>query len=258
MEIAIGYDLPFRASAYTTDDPILRIRVGCKRGTTHEDLARVETHGAVFIEAAMFGMGAGARVAPRLDRRSIDDALRVGFGREGLALEASVVIDPSYVVVLLHKLLCLTEFVDIEDVALELPGLAGSVVAVPIVRREDSELPQIYRILPFDFVDERGGYADTRTVTITYHRPPDGHALDVLRQGFSVWTTQALQGGYISAPMGTRDYFLNADDDLHVLDDEVTWGIEDYQLDHDALNAVVNFLAAYHGQVSELREVALE
>lgn len=258
MEIVIGYDLPFKVRAFTTPDPVLRIRVGCKPGTNHERLAQVETHGATFIEAAMFGMGAGAQIAPRLDRRPLDDVLRVGFGRDGLALEAPVVIDPSYVVVLLHKLLCLSEIVEIEDVEVELPGLVAAARPVPIVHRDTSELPPVHSRLPFELIDERGGYADTRTVTIVYARPPEDPALDVLRQGLRLWTAQALQGAYISPPMGPDDYFVNTDDTVQVLDDEVTWGMEDFQLDLDGMNAVVNFLAAYHGEIAELREVMLE
>jgi hypothetical protein len=258
MQIVYGYDLPFRVSVVTTPDPALRIRVGCRHGTTSEDLARVETHGATFIEAALFGMGAGARIAPRLGKRPIDKVLRVALGREGLALEAHVTIDPSYVVILLNKLLCLSDFVGVEDVAVELPGLASVSDTVPILRRDASELPEIHPQLPFEFVDERSGYSNTRTVLITYADPPSDSVLGFLRQGLQLWTTQALQGAYISPPMGPADYFVSTDDSLEVLDNEVSWSMEDFRLDLDGMNAIVNFLAAYHGQVAALREVLLE
>ncbi len=257
MEIVIGYDLPFRASAFTTPDPMLRIRVGCRPGATHEDLLRVEAHGVTFIEAALLGMGAGARVPPRMDARPIDDVLRVGFGRDGLALEAPVVIDPSYVVVLLHKLLCLSELVQLESVAVELPGLAAH-GPVPIVRRETSELPETHPGLPFVLEDERGGYTSTRTVTLIHAEPPSEVALVALRRGLRVWVSQALQGGFISPPMGRGDYFVSADDVVQVLDDEVIWGIENVRLDLDGMNGLLNFFTAYHDQVAALRGVVLE
>jgi hypothetical protein len=260
MNIILGYDLPFRASAFTTTDELLRIRIRCKPGTRHKGLLQVQTHVAIFLEAALFGMGAGARVPPRLDRRSIDDVLCVtpDLAGQETVLEAPVVVDPSYITVLLHKLLGLSELVALEEVTLELPGLSLTREAIPIRRGDTSELPIIHLPIPFALEDERSGHADGCTVSILYVQPPGATELEALQDGLRVWLAQALQGGFISPPMGPDDYFVSADDEVVVHDDQVTWAMESFDLPADSLNALVHFLAAYHAQVAALREVVLD
>jgi hypothetical protein len=260
MTITLGYDLPFRTSVFTTTDEPLRIRVRCKPGTRQKGLLQVQTHAAIFLDAALFGMGAGARVPPRLDRRTIDDVLRVSTNYTGpeVVLEAPVVVDPSYVTVLLHKLLGLSRLVALEEVTVELPALSATRERVLIQRGDTSELPEIHLPLPFSLEDERSGHADGCTISILYAQPSGDAELEVLQDGLRVFIAQALQGGFISPPMGPDDYFVSADDEVAAHDDQVTWVMENFDLPHDALNGLLNFLAAYHQQVAALREVLLE
>jgi hypothetical protein len=258
MTITIGYDLTFRAHAFTTPDDMLRIRVCCKPGTPQKGLLQVQTHAAIFLEAALFGMGAGARVPPRLDPRTIDDVLRVSTPGPEVALQAPAVVDPSYITVLLHKLLGLSELVAIDEVTVELPGLSATRESIPIQRGDTSELPELHTPLPFVLEDERSGHADGCTVSIRYAQPPGDSELEVLQDGLRVFIAQALQGGFISPPMGPDDYFVSADDEVAANDDEVTWVMESCDFAPDGLNGLLNFLAAYHQQVTALREVVLE
>ena len=261
LTITLGYDLPFRAHAFTTADELLRVDVCCKAGTRRKAVLPLETHVAIFLEAALFGMGAGARIPPRLDRRSIDDLLRVSTSHvphEEVVLEAPVIVDPSYVTVLLHKLLGMSEHVAIEEVTLELPGLSATRDPIAIQRGERSELPAIHLPIPFALDDERSGHADAYTLSITYAEPPSEPKLEVLRDGLRVWLAQAMQGGFISPPMGPDDYFVSADDDVVAHGDQVTWAMENTDFAPDGLNGLLNFLAAYHQQVAALREVVIE
>lgn len=259
MTITIGYDLPFHATAFTTPDDTLRIRVRCKPGTRHKGLLQVQTHVAIFLEAALFGMGAGARIPPRLDRRTIDDVLRVttSDSSPAVVLEVPVVVDPSYVTVLLHKLLGLSALVAIEEVAVELPGLGTTREPIPIHRGGRSELPAIHLPLPFTLADERTGNDDGCTLSLRLVEPPTEPKLEVLRDGLRVWFAQALQGGFIQPPMGPDDYFVSADE-IEVHDDEVTWVLENDDIAQDGINGVVSFLAAYHQHVAALRELLIE
>ena len=261
MTITLGYDLPFRASAFTTADELLRIRVCCKAGTRQRSLLQIQTHVAIFLEAALFGMGAGTRVPPRLDARDLEDVLQVtthGSLHEEVVLEAPLVVDPSYVTVLLHKLLGLSDVVAIEDVTVELPELATTREPIPIERGDTSVLPQIHPPLPFVLEDERSGHADGCTLTLLYEKAPDERMLEVLREGLRTFVAQAMQGGFISPPMGPDDYFVSADDDVIAQDDHVIWTLESSDFAPDGLCGLLNFLAAYHRQVARLREVSLE
>lgn len=260
LTITLGYDLPFRASATTTPTDMLRIRVRCKPGTRTKGLLQVQTHAAVFLDAALFGMGAGMHVPPRLDRRSIDDVIGVTIDRadQETTLEAPIVVDPSYVTVLLHKLLGLSELVAIEEVTVELPGLSANREPITIQRGERSELPAIHQPIPFALDDERSGHADTCTLSIAFAEPPSEPKLEVLRDGLRVWLAQAMQGGFISPPMGPDDYFVSADDVVLVHADQVTWTMENTDFAPDGLHGLLNFLAAYHQRVAALREVVIE
>jgi hypothetical protein len=259
MTITIGYDLPFQATAFTTPDDALRIRIRCKPGTRSKGLLQIQTHVAIFLEAALFGMGAGERIPPRLDRRTIDDVMRVttSDADHETVLEAPVVVDPSYVTVLLHKLLGLSALVAILEVAVELPGLGTTREPVPIHRGACSELPAMHLPLPFTLVDERTGNDDGCTLSLRLVEPPTEPQLEILRDGLRVWLAQALQGGFIQPPMGPDDYFVSADD-IEVHDDEVTWVLENDDIAQDGINGVVSFLAAYHHQVAALRELLIE
>jgi hypothetical protein len=263
MTITIGYDLPFHATAFTTPDDALRIRVRCKPGTPIKGLLQIQTHVAIFLEAALFGMGAGARVSPRMDRRTIDDVLYVtthDADHPEVDMQAPVVVDPSYVTVLLHKLLGLSELVEIEAVTVELPGLSATRDPITIRRSDRSELPEIYLPLPFAFEDENSSSGSRGcTLYILYEMPPNEPQLERLRHGLGPFIAQALQGGFISPAMGPDNYFISADvNDVAVHDDQVTWVMEICDIAADGLNALVNFLAAYHQQVAPLREVILE
>ena len=260
MTITIGYDLPFRAHAFTTPDEALRVHVRCKAGTRRKAVLEVQTHVALFLEAARLGMGAGARVPPRLHRRSIDDVLRVSIDAAGgqTQLEVPAVVDPAYVTVLLHELLGLADHVAIEEVTVELPGLCGAREAIPIRRGDTSELPGLHPQLPFTLEDERSGHADVCTLSILFAQPPGAAELEALREGLRVFIAQALQGGFIQPPMGPDDYFVSADDEIDVHHDQVTWTMESFDLPADAIHGLLSFLVAYHQRVTKLREVGLE
>lgn len=261
MTITIGYDLAFSVNVLTTADEMLSIDVCCKVGTRPKALLPLQTHVAIFLEAALLGMGAGARIPPRLDLRSLGDLLRVSTRhapREEVVLEAPVIVDPSYVTVLLHKLLGMSEHVAIEEVTVELPGLSSAREPIPILRGEASELPALHLPIPFGLDDERSGHADTCTLSIAFVEPPDEPRLEVLRDGLRVWLAQAMQGGFISPPMGPDDYFVSGDDYVVANGDQVTWTMENTDFAPDGLNGLLNFLAAYHQQVAALREVVIE
>jgi hypothetical protein len=126
-----------------------------------------------------------------------------------------VVIDPSYVTVLLHKLFGLSEIVGIEEVTLDLPGLSATRDPISILRGNTSDLPAIHPPLPFTLEDERSGHADNCcTCSLQYTKRPGDPELELLRDGLRVFLAQALQGGFISPPMGPDDYFVSADDDV--------------------------------------------
>jgi hypothetical protein len=259
MKITLGYDLPFSVHVFTTTEGLLRLRVRCKPGTRHRSLMQLQVHGAIFVEAALLGMGAGAMVPPRLDPRSVDDVLRTsttGVGPE-VVLDAPVIVGPSYATVLLHKLLGLSEQVAIEEVMLELPGLSATRRAIVVERGESSVLPELHAPLPFAFADERSGHADTCTLRIVHESAPGEAELEVLRHALRVWLAQALQGGFISPPMGPDDTFVSADE-AEVHGDEVIWVLESCDVAPDGLRGLVNALVAYHRQVARLREVSLE
>jgi hypothetical protein len=260
MTISLGYDLPFRATAFTTPDEALCVHVCCGPQTRTKGLLQVQTHVAIFLEAALLGMGAGPRVPPWLDHRTIDDVLHVTTSHTPpeVLLRAPVVVDPSYVTVLLHKLLGLSEVVAITEVIVELPGLATTREPIAIVRGDTSELPARHDPLPFVLDDERSGPADTCTVTLRYATPPGEPELERLRDGLRVFIAQALQGGFISPPMGPDDYFVSADDDVTQGDREVTWVMEVCDFAPRGLDGLLNFLSAYHRGVASLRAVVLE
>ncbi|MEM7160636.1 MAG: hypothetical protein AAF799_47810 [Myxococcota bacterium] len=261
MAIVVGGELPFRASAYTAMDDKLRIRVRSAPTVSSDDIRRIEAHGVIFVEGALMGMGAGLRVPPKLSDQSIDDALRVGYGtagQSGVAFEAPVVIDPSYVTVLLHKLWALHEMVPIQEVVVELPGLSNSRSQLAIERGELSGLPAVHPALPFAFEDDMGGTRSDRQVLIGFAEPPSEDALEVLRHGMRVWLSQALQGGFIFAHVGPDDYFVAGDDTFNLVGDEIEWLLEKCRIDLRGLESMVNFLAAFHGQVAPLKFVVLE
>lgn len=258
MTITVGYDLPFCTSVTTTPENLLRIRVRCKAGVQSKALLQVQIHAGIFLEAALLGMGAGPRVPPHLDRRTIDDVLRVSSTPDAIMLEAPVTVDPSYVTVLLHKLLGLAEHVPIEEVAVDLPGLSATREPISVERGETSALPEAHLPLPFAFDDERSGHADGCTVSISFVEPPSDAALEVLREGLRVFVAQALQGGFISPPMGPDDYFVSADDDVAVDAEEITWTMESCDFAPDGLDGLLNFLVAYHRRASALRAVMFE
>jgi hypothetical protein len=259
LMITLGYELPFRAAAFTTPDPMLRVHVRCKPEARPKALLQLQTHVAIFLDAALFGMGAGSRVPPRLDPRSIDEVLRMTTPcPEEVMLEAPVVVDPSYVTVLLHKLLGLSELVPIDEVIVELPGLSPIREPIQIQRAEGSALPEVHQPLPFALDDERSGHADGCTVTLRYAHPPDHAQLELLREGLLAFVAQAAQGGFICPPMGPDDYFVSADDDVIAHEDEVTWTMESCDFAPDGLNGLLNFLAAYHQQAAALRGVSIE
>jgi hypothetical protein len=238
---------------------MLRVHVRCRAGVRTKALLQLQTHVALFLDAALFGMGAGSRIPPRLDPLSIDDVLRVTtLSPEEVVLEAPIVVDPSYVTVLLHKLLGLSELVPLEQVTLELPGLSPIREPIPIQRGARSELPELHLPLPFALDDERSGHVDGCTVTLRYAHPPDHAQLEILREGLLAFIAQAAQGGFICPPMGPDDYFVSADDDVFIHDDEVTWAMESCDFAPDGLNGLLNFLTAYHQQAAPLRAVSIE
>ena len=146
----------------------------------------------------------------------------------------------------------------LEQITLELPGLSSTREPIEIQRGERSALPELHLPLPFTLEDERSGHADGCTVTLRYVHPPDYAQLELLREGLLAFIAQAAQGGFICPPMGPDDYFVSADDDVLVHDDEVTWAMESSDFAPDGFHGLLNFLAAYHQQVAPLRGVSLE
>lgn len=259
--ITIGDDLPFHAQAFTTPGDALCIRVRCRPGTPTRGLLQIQTHVAIFIEAALHGMGAGARVPPRLDHRSIDDLLQAStrdLHHPEVEVRAPVIVDPRDVAVLLHQLLGLADYVAIEDVTVDLPCSSPTRERIAIVRGHGSVLPEAPTPLPFAFEDDRSGHCAGCTVGLTYAERPGEPELARLREGLRVFLAQALLGGFIPPPMGPSDAFVGADDEVTVHGEQVTWVLERCDLPPGALLRVLGWLTAYHHQVAALREVVFE
>ncbi|MBV1860453.1 MAG: hypothetical protein KUG77_18715 [Nannocystaceae bacterium] len=260
MAIELGCDLPFRSAVYPSRDAMLRVRVRCTDEASADDLRRIQAHGVIFFEAALLGMGAGPRVAPALSSESIDDALHVAIqgpgAHAGVLMEAKVVVDPSYVTVLFHKLWALHDIVPITEVVVELPESTES--ALVVTRTELSGLPSLHPSLPFAFEDDMGGSRSDRSVLIGFMQPPNEDTLEVLRHGMRVWISQALQGGYLFAHVSADDYFVSADDQFALVGDEVEWILEKCRVDLRGLNGMVHFLAGVHASVAAVKFVVLE
>jgi len=264
MTIEIGYDLPFVARVMVANDDMLRIRVRGSAGPTEEDLRRVWAHVEIFVHAALLGMGVGASVGPRITTPPIDPEKHI-FAAPGsptpdaISFEAKgVVLEADYVVVLLHKLYALDQIVPLAEVVIELPRSIEDISKSRLVRAPISRLPGRAPRLPFRFDDaELANAGDHVTLSLAFTRPLVAAEVELLWQGLMVWTSQALQGGYLS-PGKRESYFLNARDRLLVLDNEVQWEIEEFEIDARSLDAIVNFLVAFHNQFVPLHEVVLD
>lgn len=261
MSIEIGCDLPFVARVAVATDDLLRIGVRGRAEPTDEDLRRVWAHVEIFVHAALLGMGVGASVAPRITVSPIDPekhlfaALRsptpdaISFEAKGVVLEA------DYVVVLLHKLYALDQIVPLAEVLVQLPQSVGEVHQTGLIRTPISRLPRRALWLPFRFDDSAVANAgDHITVTLSFSRPLAAVEIELLWQGFMVWTSQALQGGYLLAGKRER-YFVHPEDRLRIFDNEVLWEIEAFEIDARSLDAIVNLLVAFHNQFVPLHEV---
>lgn len=261
MAIEIGYDLPFALRVSLSPDDLLRVRVRA-RAPGDEDLMRVWAHVEVFVHAALFGMGVGADVMPRLSPPPIDPEQNI-FAAPGvptpdaISFEArGVVMEAEYVVVLLHKLYALDMIVPLAEVAIDVPRSVEDIRRVRVLRAPVSRLPKRHARLPFRLDDaELVQVSDHVTVSIAFSRPLEPAEIDLLWEGFLVWNAQALQGGYMS-PRARDRYFLQVAQRLRVIDEHVEWELGEFEIDLDALNALVNLLVAFHAKVP-IHEVAL-
>jgi hypothetical protein len=265
MAIEIGYDLPFVARVLLSRDDLLRIRVRANPTPTEEDLRRVWAHVEVFVHAALLGMGVGAKVSPRLTTWPFDVEQHI-FAQPGIptpdsiSFEAKgVILEPEYVVVLLHKMYALDQIVPIAEVVVEVPCAVEDDRRLRIVRAPASGFPPHAAQLPFHFEDADVATAgDHVTLSLAFSRPLAAPELQLLQEGLDVWTAQAAQGGYISPSLERDTFFLAPGDDLLVLDNEYQWEIEKFFIDVRSLDAVVNFLVAFHHQIVPLHEVVFD
>jgi hypothetical protein len=262
--IEIGYDLPFTARVLLSADDLLRIRVRGKGAPTEEDLRRVWAHVEIFVHAALLGMGVSTGIPPRISTLPIDADAHI-FAAPGIpsadaiSFEArGILLEPEYVVVLLHKLYALDQIVPLAEVVVEVPRYVEDLRKIRLVRGPRSGLPGRPARLPFRFDDsEVANAGDHITLSAAFARALTKDEVELLWQGFMVWTSQALQGGYLSP--GKRDaYFVNPGEHLLVLDNEVTWEIGEFEIDARSLDALVCFLAAFHLQVVPLHELVFD
>jgi hypothetical protein len=264
MSIEIGYDLPFAARVMVGNDDALRIRVRGGAGPTEEDLRRVWAHVEIFVHAALLGMGVGSSIAPRIAALPIDpdQHLFAALGSptpDAVMFEAKgIVLEADYVVVLLHKMYALDQIVPLAEVVVELPRSVEDIGKSRLVRAPRSRLPGRAARLPFRFDDSAVASAgDHVTVSLAFSRPLEAAEVELLWQSLMVWTSQALQGGYLS-PGKRESYFVNPRDRLLVLDNEVQWEIAEFEIDSHSLDAIVNFLVAFHTQFVPLHEVVFD
>jgi hypothetical protein len=263
MAIEIGYDLPFTARVLMSRDDILRVRVRGRASPTEEDLRRVWAHVEIFVHAALLGMGVGSKIAPRLAPLPIDPD-RYLFAAPGvpasdaISFEATgIVLEPDYVVVLLHKLYALDQIVPLAEVVIEVPRSVEDARRVQLVRAPLSSLPGRAARLPFRYDDsELAQSGDHVTVALVLSRRLDTRERELLWEGFMVWTAQALQGGYLS-PGKRENYFLQPHGGLLELETEIQWEIERFAIDARSLDGLVNFLVAFHDQVVQLHELVI-
>lgn len=264
MAIEIGYDLPFVARVLLSRDDLLRIRVKCK-SPTEEDLRRVWAHAEIFVHAALLGMGVGDKVAPRIAPWPFDIEQRI-FAQPGIpapdsiSFEAKgVVLEPEYVVVFLHKMYALDQLVPLAEVVIEVPGAVEDPRRLRVMRSAASRFPHHTARLPFHY--DASGIAtagEDVALTMTFSRVLAEPEIALLREALNVWTAQAAQGAYISPPLERDNFFLAPTEDLLVLDGEVEWSIEKFFVDVRGLDAIVNFLVAFHNQHVPLHEVAFD
>jgi hypothetical protein len=261
MPIEIGYDLPFTLRVSISPDDLLRIRVRA-RAPGEDDLMRIWAHVEVFVHAALFGMGVSADVLPRIAPLPIDPEQNI-FGAPGsptadsISFEArGVVLEADYIVVLLHKLYALDMIVPLAEVVIDVPRAVEDIRKVRVVRSPVSRLPDRYARLPFRLDDaELAHVSDHVCVSIAFSRPLEQAEIALLWEGFMVWNAQALQGGYMS-PRPRDGYFLQVAERLRVIDEQVEWELDEFEIDLDSLNALVNLLVAFHALVP-IHEVAL-
>lgn len=261
MPIEIGYDLPFALRVSLSPDDLLRIRVRA-RAPGDDDLNRIWAHVEVFVHAALFGMGVSADVPPRLAPLPIDPNANI-FAAPGVPTPDAisfevrgVVMEADYVVVLLHKLYALDMIVPLAEVAIDVPRSVEDIRKVRVVRTPVSRLPKRHVRLPFRLDDgELAQVSDHVCVSVAFSRPLVQAEIDLLWEGFLVWNAQALQGGYMS-PRARDKYFLQVSQRLRVIDEHVEWELDEFEVDLDSLNALVNLLVAFHAIVP-IHEVAL-
>jgi hypothetical protein len=265
MAIEIGYDLPFAARVLLSRDDLLRIRVRAKPTPTEEDLRRVWAHVEVFVHAALLGMGVGAKVPPRMIPWPFDIEQHIfaqpGFpGPDSISFEAKgVLLEAEYVVVFLHKMYALDQIVPIAEVVVEVPRAVEDDRKLRVVKAPVSVFPGHHAVLPFHYDDSGIRTAGEHvTLSMAFSRALAEPELKLLREGLDVWIAQAAQGGYISPSLERDTFFLAPADDLLVMDNEIQWDIDKFFVDVRGLDAVVNFLVAYHHQIVPLHEVVFD
>lgn len=254
--LSIGVSLPFEVQISTCAiDHQLSIDVECARNLSQEDRLRLEAHIDIFLEAAMYGMGGGAIVPPQLAENLDLTQLLLDTDRQPSPTSVSYVVtgisvDPAYSVVLLHKLRCLAQFfIPIAKVKMQMPVANIPPGIVEIVERERSDLPEIYKNLPFDYEAELESNSQSLSLTVGFFDQPDELALNILKNACDIWVAQVLQGGYISRTNNPENFFLAPDEKCLILPNEIQWGIDKIQIDLRGLCALANFLIGFSGRI---------
>lgn len=264
--LQVGFDLPFgcRIIAGAQRQPLSVTICPLWTRFTNEQLALLETHVRVFMDAALFALGAGRSLMPRLSKDlTLEFVLHITAPTDEcpwLTLQAAgLAIDPTYVMVLLHKLRCLVlDGLPISAVAVAFPFLSEGSQTIELVRGEISDLPGV----SYDCQFERDftlldSYYSSCCISVDFARALTPVSFKVVESGFQVWAAQCLQGGYTSKIFDCHTYSL-VPDTINQLGDRIEWNLDKVNVDRRAFNALANLLIAVSRELAPVTHLAIE
>jgi hypothetical protein len=264
--LQVGFDLPFdcRINVGLMHEPLIVTIYPLRTRFTDGQLALLETHVRVFMDAALFGLGSGRLAMPRLSGNlTLEPLLHITAPtdeRPWLMLQAAgLAIDPAYVMVLLHKLRCLAlDGLPIDAVAVAFPFLSEGSRTIDLIRSDISDLPEISHDCQFerDFT-LLDSYYSSCCISVDFARALTPGSSKVVESAFRVWAAQCLQGGYTSKIFDCHLYSL-VPDTVSLLGDRIEWNLDKVNVDRRAFNALANFLIALSHELAPVTRLVIE
>lgn len=265
--LKIGFDLPFSTRLYTAraDDPFL-VHIEAAQNLSETELRQMQAHVQVFVEAAMYGMGAGRNTEPRMAPSfSVAELFTIKDGypnaRSATYEALGLSIDLSYIPVLFHKLYCLAQyFIPLASVTVFIPAPGLPNRPIGITRADHSDLPALYSRLPFRLDTDLDSYSQSLAFTANFGEDVDEITANIVRDALYTWDAQSLQGGFIS-PTNNLDrdsYFIHPRDDILVFDGTIEWGVDKFEIDPRAINSLVNFFVALSNGRASVTDLTIE